>query len=196
MEDLPFDDQRFDAVISQFGFEYGSVALAAKQVARVLAPGAPFSFIVHHAHSPIVREDRDRNRALSMILGSRVEKAFLSRHGAELDRQLKSLLNGARADVVVQQIANALRGRVAHGFHVRRATWNAIIEAMAPERELIVALENACVAPNQLDSWLAQLAGPLEISNASVLYLPNGQVIAWTIEGVRSRIVGRDCACS
>jgi hypothetical protein len=67
---------------------------------------------------------------------------------------------------------------------------------MAPERELIVALENACVAPNQLDSWLAQLAGPLEISNASVLYLPNGQVIAWTIEGVRSRIVGHDCACS
>jgi SAM-dependent methyltransferase len=196
MEDLPFEDQRFDAAVSQFGFEYGLVSGAAKQAARVLAPGAPFSFIVHHAHSPIVREDRDRDRALHTILGSSVERAFLSGDPANLDHQLGLVLSSAPFDVMVRQIANTLRGRLAHGLNKRRATWNAIIEALAPERELIAALENACIAPTCLHTWLAQLAGPLEISNASVLHLPDGQAIAWTIEGVRPRMVERNCACA
>ena len=183
MEDLPFESHRFDAAVSQFGFEYGSVTKAAKQIARVLAPGALFSFIVHHALSPIVSEDRHRNRALSTILSSRVEQAFLAGQVARLDRELERVRLSSPSDAIVEQIADALRSRLTLCLKDRKTTWNAIVEALAPERELITALENSCVSPNSLDTWLGKIAGPLEILNSSELYRTNGQVIAWVIEG-------------
>jgi hypothetical protein len=97
---------------------------------------------------------------------------------------------------MVHQIADALRRRLALYFMDRQATWNAIIDALAPERELIAAIENACVDPKNLDTWLAKLAGPLEISSASVLQIPNGQLIAWIIEGASLGIGTRKRACS
>jgi SAM-dependent methyltransferase len=190
MEELPFEDQRFDAAVSQFGFEYGSIARSAKEAARVLAPGAPFSFIVHHAHSPIVRADRARDRALRAVLGRRVEQAFLTGLPAPLDRQLELVRRLGPSDTIVSQVANALRSRLGLGCDERRAVWRAIVEALAPERELIAALENSCVAPDRFDEWLAKLTGPLEISNASVLRRPNGDVIGWTVDGVTSRTAG------
>ena len=39
LEDLPFGDDSFAAVISQFGFEYADEARAIAEVSRVLAPG-------------------------------------------------------------------------------------------------------------------------------------------------------------
>jgi SAM-dependent methyltransferase len=187
MEELPFEDHRFDAVVSQFGFEYGSVVRSATEAARVLAPGAPFSFIVHHAHSPIVRDDRFRGHGLRTILGRRIEQAFLSGVQAKLDRQLESVRRRCPSDVIVDQVASALRRRLSFSCDERRAVWRTIVEAMAPERELIVALENSCVAPEDLDEWLAKLSGPLDVLKASVLRRPDGEVVAWTVDGVRSR---------
>lgn len=188
MEDLPFEKGRFDAAVSQFGFEYGSVTRAAKEAARVLAPGAPFSFIVHHAHSPIVRKDRARGPALRAILGSRVEGAFLSGDPAKLDRELSRVRQSVSSDAIVDRIDHALRSRVAFSCNERRAIWNAIVEALQPERELIAALETSCITPERLNEWLEKLSGPLEILDASILREPHGQVIGWTIEGVRSQI--------
>jgi SAM-dependent methyltransferase len=188
MEDLPFENGRFDAAVSQFGFEYGSVTCAAKEAARVLAPGAPFSFVIHHAHSPVVRRDRLRGTALSAILGSRIERAFLSGNPGKLDRELSRIRQSVPPDVIVDQVANALRSRLVGSCNDRRAIWNAIVEALEPERELIAALETSCVAPERLDGWLEMLSGPLEILNASILREPRGHIIGWTIEGVRSRI--------
>jgi hypothetical protein len=190
MEELPFEDQRFDAAVSQFGFEYGSVARAAKELARVLAPRAPFSFIVHHAHSLIVGDDRVRDRGLRAVLGWRVEQAFLAGLRAELDRQLELVRRRGPFDAIVNQVASALRSRLGLSRDERRAVWRAIIKALAPERELIAALENCCVAPDQLDEWLAKLSGPLEILNASLLRSPDGGVIGWIIDGASSRTSG------
>lgn len=188
MEYLPFENQHFDAAVSQFGFEYGSVTRAGREATRVLVPGAPFSFIVHHAHSQIVREDQDRKIALRAVLDSRVEHAFLSGHVANLDRLLDLARRGAPSDVIVDMVANALRSRLALSRDDRRAMWTAILEALAPERELIAALENACVAPDHIDHWLAKLSAPLQVLNATVLRRPNGLIIAWMIEGVKSPI--------
>lgn len=194
MEELPFKDQCFDAAVSQFGFEYGSVARSAKEAARVLTPGAPFSFIVHHAHSPIVRDDRAHDRALRAVLGQCVEQAFLTGLPTQLDRQLELVRRLGPSDAIVSRVASALRSRLGLSCDERRAIWRAIVEALAPERELIAALENACIAPERFDEWLAKLAGPLEILNASVLRRPNGDVIGWTVNGVRSRTAGSACA--
>jgi len=47
--DLPFDDQVFDYVSSQFGIEYAAPESACREAVRVLKPGAKGRFIVHAA---------------------------------------------------------------------------------------------------------------------------------------------------
>ena len=64
IEDLPFADDSFDLVTSQFGFEYGETQRAAVEVARVAKPGASFAFIIHHADGPIVAHNRARRGAI------------------------------------------------------------------------------------------------------------------------------------
>ena len=191
MESLPFEDGRFDAAVSQYGFEYGDVAGAAKEVMRVLAPGAPFSFVVHHSLSAIVREGRDRDRALRALLGDGVKRAFLSGAPVSLDNQLRPICSGAPADPILGQVARALRGRIGFGRGQRTAIWNAIVDALAPERELIAALDAACVAPDGLDHWLAKLSDQLEVRTASVLCRPGGEAIGWRIESARARAEAR-----
>jgi SAM-dependent methyltransferase len=185
MEGLPFEGQQFDAVVSQFGFEYGSIARTAPETARVLARGGLFSFIVHHAHSPIVRENRVRDRALHAAFGPRVEKAFLLGNAGELDHELQLACRDAQSDALVDQIANALRSRLVLDRDQRLAIWNAVLEAVAPERQLNAALERSCVAPDRLEEWLSKLTGSLHISHVSALRRRNGEVIAWTIEGAK-----------
>lgn len=64
MECLPFPDGGFDLVTSQFGYEYGDRAAITREVARVLAPGGRYAFIVHHAGGPIVAHNQARRTGL------------------------------------------------------------------------------------------------------------------------------------
>lgn len=64
LERLPFADRSFDAATSQFGIEYGDVAAAIAELARVLRPGAHVRMIVHHQESPIVAHNLARREAL------------------------------------------------------------------------------------------------------------------------------------
>ena len=68
IEELPFPDESFDAVTSQFGFEYGDLAGGAVEVARVLKPGGLILFIVHRSDGPIVAHNLPRRDALSWAL--------------------------------------------------------------------------------------------------------------------------------
>ncbi len=63
MEALPFGDACFDAAVSLFGIEYGDIDETARELGRVLRPGAPFSFLVHHVDSAILKEGVPRRRA-------------------------------------------------------------------------------------------------------------------------------------
>jgi ubiquinone/menaquinone biosynthesis C-methylase UbiE len=51
MEEMPFAAESFDAVISQFGFEYGDLAKAASEAARVLKPKGLLSILAMPASS-------------------------------------------------------------------------------------------------------------------------------------------------
>lgn len=185
MERLPFGDRQFDAAVSQFGFEYGDVGEAAGETARVLVPGAPVSFIVHHAGSAIAGQSRARRRALNALIGEGVRRAFLAGRAVALDRQLWAIRQSAPAEPLVVQAAQALRPRVGCGGAARGAIWQALTEALAPERALLAALEKSCVAPEALTLWLGRLAGRFKIGTATALHRPNGEAIAWRIAGVR-----------
>lgn len=48
-ESLPFADDRFALVVSQYGIEYADLSRAVPEALRVLAPGGRVRFLVHHA---------------------------------------------------------------------------------------------------------------------------------------------------
>lgn len=186
MEKLPFGRGSFDAAVSQFGFEYGNIREAARELARVLVPGAPFFFVVHHADSSIVHRNLTRNRALRGLMSEAVRRAFVAANEVELDRQIWSIRRGAPDEAIVGEVAQALRTRLGRSREQRAAIWSAVAAALVPERAILDALEASCVAPGSLDRWLAGLAGRFEIRTACAMRRPTRQVIAWKVEGVKS----------
>jgi ubiquinone/menaquinone biosynthesis C-methylase UbiE len=88
MEALPFEDGRFHAVTSQFGFEYGDVTKVADEIARVLAPGGKVGLMVHRGDGPILEHNRTRRNELLWALK---EKAVA--------RKVKSALKGGAAGI-------------------------------------------------------------------------------------------------
>ncbi len=69
MERLPFADAAIDAVTSQFGIEYGDVARAAAETARVLKGGGLLRAAVHHSAGAIVGHNLGRRGALGWAVG-------------------------------------------------------------------------------------------------------------------------------
>lgn len=70
IETLPFADRAFDAVSSQFGFEYADEERGSLEVARVLAPGGVLRFIMHCRGGAIWRDVTDRTERLRTALAS------------------------------------------------------------------------------------------------------------------------------
>lgn len=68
LESLPFPDKSFDAVLSQFGFEYADEALAAAEAARVLAPAGRLQLIVHALDGAVSHDIRRRLERLHSVL--------------------------------------------------------------------------------------------------------------------------------
>ena len=68
VEKLPFSAASFDAVTSQFGYEYGDTARAAGELARVLKPSGRLLLIVHRSEGPIVAHNLPRRDALAWAL--------------------------------------------------------------------------------------------------------------------------------
>ena len=60
IEQVPLPDASFDAVTSQFGFEYGDIEATAPELVRLLRRQGRFRLLVHHASGPIVRHNLAR----------------------------------------------------------------------------------------------------------------------------------------
>jgi len=185
MEQLPFADESFDAAISQFGYEYGRTHKTARQLARVLKPGARFSFIVHHAGSSVVATNRARLDAIRRFHAPDMRAAFLAGNAFVLNARLASLQRAHPLDTLVAALAKHLAVRATRSSQERDAAWSAVEEALWPERTVLEALDACCVAPEELDGWLGPLRQFCAVTSASILCKPNGDTIAWCIEGTR-----------
>lgn len=67
-EQLSFADQAFDAVYSQFGFEYGDTEKTLQQVRRVLKLSGRFTALIHHSSSFITKDCQDGIDTLAYFL--------------------------------------------------------------------------------------------------------------------------------
>jgi SAM-dependent methyltransferase len=184
MELLPFADGSFDAVVSQFGFEYSRTHKTAHQLARVLKPAGMFSIIVHHAGSSVVATNRASLNAIRTIQELDMREAFLAGNTFALGAKLSSLQQEHPGDTLVQELSRSLPDRARQG-HERKTAWSALEEILAQERAILDALDACCVAPEELDGWLGPLRQVCAVTSTSILRKPNGAPIAWRIEGTK-----------
>jgi SAM-dependent methyltransferase len=182
MESLPFADASFAAATSQFGFEYADTGTSAAEMARVLAPRAPFSFLVHHAGSAIVAGERARLTALRAALESEMRATFCA-GDASFTSRISALKNAHPHDALIAELARTLPMRLARPPRERHALWIAVEDALAPELCLAEALTSCCVAPEDLDRWTAALRSACELTSVSILHDLQGAPVAWVIEG-------------
>lgn len=185
METLDFAAGSFDAAVSQFGYEYGNTDQAAGAIARVLKPGAPISFLVHHSDSPINADRSVHLRALEQLCGTELQTAFMSGEAVVLDHKLSRLRQQCPGLAIVEQAARGLSVRVKGNYAQRGAVWEAIAEALAPEIIMLKALEASCVTSQELERWLEPLVQQFEINSPTTVTMKNGEPIAWRIEGKR-----------
>jgi SAM-dependent methyltransferase len=185
MESLPFAEQCFGAVVSQFGYEYGNTCHAARELARVLAPGARLSLVVHHAGSNIVAANRARLNAIMAFLSPLMREAFCAADTAGFQAQLPVLVRAHADDALILELARSLPSRLTRTARERIAIWKAVEDALAPEQCLADCLNSACVAPEEIEAWLAPLRDVCVLQSVAVLREPGGDPIAWRIEGRR-----------
>ena len=80
MEQLPFPDNRFAAVTSQFGFEYADIPAAARELARVLVPNGVIGLFMHRPDSPILKHNLRRRSQIEWALKEKNVVALARRH--------------------------------------------------------------------------------------------------------------------
>jgi ubiquinone/menaquinone biosynthesis C-methylase UbiE len=70
LEALPFADASFDALVSQFGFEYADPERAAVEAVRVLAPGGRLRFCIHATDGAVSSDIERRLERLRSVLAA------------------------------------------------------------------------------------------------------------------------------
>lgn len=183
MEDLPFADASFGAAVSQFGFEYGDPVRTAPELARVLRPGATFSFFVHHRQSSIVAANAARRAALRDLLGGPLRKIFVEGDRARLPRLLRRLAADHEGIDIVEELVRSLPLRMTLDPHRRAAMWQVIETALAPEVAILDALMRAARSAQSLGPWLGPLRAVFADVEAAPVAKPNGELLAWHVSG-------------
>jgi SAM-dependent methyltransferase len=187
MESLPFADGSFAAVVSQFGYEYSHTNDAAREVARVLAPGAAFSFLVHHSQSAIVRANHERHGAVVAFFAPPVRSSFCSGDAAGFANQIALLVERYPDDTLIAQLAHALPSRLGWMMDKRVSTWHSLEEALTPELRVSESLAACCVAPSQIDDWAEPLREVCDLLPITILQEADGTPIAWCATGARDQ---------
>lgn len=109
-EQLPFSDESFDLVCSQYGIEYSDLPAAMAEVARVLRAGGRLALIMHHADSRLAQVATEELK-WSAWLSS--ESDFLQK-AREIYPWLALVAAGRQAELLDNQDANNARAAFNH----------------------------------------------------------------------------------
>ncbi|MEM8695729.1 MAG: class I SAM-dependent methyltransferase [Pseudomonadota bacterium] len=160
---LPFEDGHFDGLTSQFGIEYADLATAGPEMARVAKPGARLQFVVHHAESPVVEQNRNRHAALCAIARSSIldmARTAAAQPGSDtaLLRQAFSLVARSHPDqAVVREIAAGIDNAIRIGGKKGNTEFDRISANLTRECEVLAALLDAALD----EDGIAEFAGTL-----------------------------------
>lgn len=165
MEALPFANEFFAGVTSQFGLEYGDIDAALAEMARVLGSEGRLGLILHRQDGPILAHNIARRKGLRWALDDQglIEKAkaglSLRAMGVVVPPVLANLTNeaiarygtGSAAWEICAAVVETLRG--GSNFPVYHVTETlGILDAKARnEIGRINSLEQACAAIADVD---------------------------------------------
>lgn len=194
MEELPFEDGSFDAVVSQFGFEYGDSAKIAAEIARVLKQGGKVGLMVHRGDGPILEHNRKRRNELLWALKekavARKVRTALKPGASGIERAVKLAEKVARQggekfgpQSPAWEIPEAIRRSCLMG---QRAGVGSIIETIASieaqaKNELgrIASLARACKTADAREKIVASFAAhDLALADTKPVREPNGRELA------------------
>ncbi|MEL7447269.1 MAG: class I SAM-dependent methyltransferase [Pseudomonadota bacterium] len=194
MEDLPFDDNTFIAVVSQFGFEYGDVTKVASEIARVLAPAGRVGLMVHRGDGPILEHNLARREQLLWALK---EKAVARRAKVALKAKFGGIDRAAKAaaDIAAEgaqrfgqespawEIPEAIRRSVLMGQRAGIAsitdTIGAIDDQAKNELGRINSLARACATADARDVIIAAFESHgLALQATQTIAEPSGRELA------------------
>ena len=203
MEDLPFADKSFAAAISQFGYEYGSTAAAAGELARVVHEGGALLLMIHHRGGPLVSHNMVRREALrwARAPGGILEKAqaFAAtglRAGLAVPPYFRAAVVEAQqlfpGQSAAPELAMGILQRLEHG---RGAPGEAV--AMLGDLRLEAEGEVQRLTLMEIaardEAGIAALAGELAESGFAMgdprimPELASGAPLAWLLRGTRGR---------
>ena len=185
MESLPFAPNAFDAAVSQFGYEYGDPVRSAGEIARVLAPGARLSFLVHHPEGPLVSAMRRHRRAIEGLCGVRIQAAFFAGDAMALSVRIAKLKRECANDSIIDDAERGLHSQIGNPESSRLQVWRAVIDALAPELVMLDSLELCCADDRSIDSLVHPLERRFDLEPSRLLRTTRGETIAWVIEGSR-----------
>ncbi len=191
MENIPFADGSFFAVVSQFGLEYGKWPQAVEEMIRVLAPEGLLQLICHHQSSIVVQANRERLTAIEAVLGRngllqealrivRQRRTRETKSLRRLDRRLNRLAAAHPGQPVIAEIA----GRIVEILSVPGALQKmvALRQDITFEHQRIRELLKAALSTEQVNH-LGQLLSRAGLSaENSVLLLPESRnPLAWQV---------------
>jgi len=140
MESLPFPDESQDAVVSQFGVEYGDVPQVVREVSRVLKSRGRVGFITHRADGSILQHNQPRRAALKWVLDE-----------ADMFAKARAGLNLRQLGIVVPPAVAAAPSEAASRFGRDSVAWE-VCEAISRTFAL-----GRGAPPSEIEKVLAEL---------------------------------------
>jgi len=199
IESLPYPDAGFDAVTSQFGYEYGRTAEAAAEVARVLKPAGRFLFIVHHRAGLVVAHNEER---AAVLRWAAIDSGLLAKaRSLSLARRAIPLATPTSFREAIAEAARRFPGQPV-AAEVAQAILESLDQGLGPNASLayLVELERKAAAElTRLDALAAAArdeAGAqclvselrhagLDARNPEPLVIGQGAPFAWRLAGRR-----------
>ena len=187
MAALPFDDDSFDAFVSQFGFEYGTHGEIVAELVRVSRPGSLFQLIMHHRSSPVVAQNRTRAAALDAIGQSDALVRAAEGDASGVIAALDPVFDEHGDQPVVAEIAAALRDIAGRSGREAEKDLDWVASGMARERALLRHLSESALDEDSAARISALFAGSGFIveHRAPIPGDENGP-IAWLVNGRRA----------
>lgn len=188
MEDLPFGDGQFSAVVSQFGFEYGDTEQSAAEVARVTQRDGWVGLMTHRMDGPILAHNRERRAAIAWAIEEQrlIEKGKGSLQmrglgGSVVPPLLAQAPAAGAAKFGAQSAAWEIAEAVCQtlvmgaGDHPGRvaATLEEIGKQAANEIGRIASLEAACASAASLDFEPTLKTHGLELQSCEPVFEPD-----------------------
>ncbi len=194
MEHLPFPDHRFDAVTSQFGLEYGDIAGAAREIARVLKPSGSVALLVHRGDGPILAHNLARRDQIAwaveeqdvlgqarvaVTLGAGNVQTALARVSAVAREAASQFGQSSPAWEIAEAARRTLAAGARAGARYMLDTFSAIEAQARNEMVRISSLEQACRAADDREALRAAFGGQgLEQQSCEAVREQSGRAFA------------------